>query len=165
DSGAPPGFRPHVFDAVLLAWTAVALAVALRLRGKEKRLEYRRARRAVTAVVLFAGLAALPGCGEAGAGSARSWAAREEAELAAAAKDAADAATAATAAADKKWQAAVDGWAKLVAAPGETVDAVVLREEADVRDRLRGVAAEARLADRLAKDAEEQRAKLADARA
>jgi Double-GTPase 2 len=164
ESGSPPGFKPQVFDAVLLVWALGVLVVALRLRGREKRLENRKVGRAVAAAALLVALAALPGCGGPQA-DARPWAAREEAELTAAAKDATDAANAATAAADRKWQAAVDAWAKLVAAPSESVDVVVLREEKDIRDRLRAVAEEARLADRLAKDAEEQRAKLAADRA
>ncbi len=160
DSGSSPAFKLQILDAVLLGWALIALVIALRLRSREKRLEFRKARRAVAAALLVA-LAALPGCDGLGIDT-KSWAAREEAELATATKEANDKATSATAAADKKWQAAVDGWAKLVAAPGDSADEVVRREETDIRDRLRRITEETRLADRLAKDAEEQRAKLTD---
>ena len=83
---------------------------------------------------------------------------REEARLRAEAKKAGDAATAAYEDADRRWRAAVDERARLLAAPGTEVDALVLREEADVRGSLRRVTVETVLADRLARDAEDQRA-------
>ena len=160
DSGSPPGFKPSLFDAALLGWTLFVYLVALVLRAKENRLVSRRVRRALTGALLFA-LTFLPGCDSQSADS-RPWAAREEAELLAATKDATEAANRATETANKKWQTAVDWWAKLVAAPLSGVDAVVVREETDIRDRLRRIAEETLLADRLAHDAMETRAKLTE---
>jgi Double-GTPase 2 len=164
ESGSQSGFKPHLFDAILLGWAVVAILIVLRMRGKEKRLELRRAQRGVVAAALLLSLAMLPGCGGSSADN-RPWIVREEAELTASVKDATEAANAAVAAANKKWQAAVDGWAKLVTAPSESLDTVVQSEEKDIRDRLRKIDEETRLADRLAKDAEEQRAKLTDEKA
>src|SRR5262249_4863530 len=126
--------------------------------------EIRRAQRAV-AVVLLVGLCGVSGCGGPTGGDNKPWASREEAELNTAAKEAADAANAATTVANQRWQATVDTWAKLVAAPTGSVDGEVQRAETEIRDRLRGVVTEAVLADRLAKDAEDQRAKLAEEKA
>ncbi|MBA4064725.1 MAG: hypothetical protein C0501_13620 [Isosphaera sp.] len=167
DAGTHTGWRPTVLDAILLAAAAVAAVVALRLRGAERRLEDRKARRAVAAGLL-AGVLAVPGCGNPAAG-AGSWAGREEADLTAKLADATAKADAAEVAADKKWRAAADGWAALVAAPGspakEDVEGVVRAGEADLRDRLRAVLADSVLAERLAADAEEQQARLAAERA
>ena len=160
DSGSPHGFKPSLFDAALLGWTLVVYLVALVLRAKENRLVSRRARRAMAGAFLLA-LTFLPGCDPHSADS-RPWAVREEAELMAATKDATESANRATEAANKKWQTAVDGWAKLVAASVGGADAVVLREETDIRDRLRRITEATCLADRLAKDAEETRAKLSE---
>jgi hypothetical protein len=169
DSGTQPGFNPDVLDAALLIWGAVVFVVALRLRAKELRLLNRQARRTALTAALLTGLAALPGCGTR-SGDQKSWAEREQSELNSAFKEAAEKAEAATNAANAKWQATVDSWAKLVTAPGDSVDAIVQREEigesgqAGVRDRLRSIALEAHLAELIVKDTEDQRGKLIDER-
>ena len=106
---------------------------------------------------LLVGIVFLAGCAS-GKENGQSRTDREEVRLRAEAKKAGDAATAAYEDADRRWRAAVDEKAKLLAAPGTEVDALVLREEADVRGTLRRVTVETVLADRLARDAEDQRA-------
>lgn len=165
ESGTPVGFQFNILDALLLLWALAVALIGLRLRMKEKRLEIRRARRAVMTAGLFVALCGLPGCGGPQSIDARPWSEREEGELTTAVKEATESANTATTLANQKWQSAVDGWAKLVAAPTGTVEAEVQRGEAEIRDRLRNVMTETRLADRLAKDAEEQRTKLADEKA
>jgi hypothetical protein len=167
ESGSPPGLQPNAIDAALLAWALVVIVVAVRLRRQEMRLDIRRAQRAAAACLLV-GLVALPGCGGAPAGAdTRPWAVREESRLTA---DIADATAKARTALDanrthKKWMATLDGWVRLIAAESDKVDELVRAEETDLRDTLREIETTARLADRLAKDAEEQRAKLADEKA
>lgn len=163
ESGTYAGFKPTVFDAMLLVWACAVALVALRLRAKEQRLEIRKAQRAAAAVLLL-GLVSLPGCGSPSAADPRPWAVREETELNEKVADAAAKAAAAEDAANKKWQATADAWTALVAGgPGrEEVEKTVRDGERDLRDRVHGIAIDARMADRLAKDAEEQRAKLAD---
>jgi hypothetical protein len=162
ESGSPPGFQPNLVDAVLVVWGIVVVLVAVRLRRKELRLEIRRTQRAAL-VCLLVGVLALPGCGGPPAGAdTRPWAIREESDLTNSVADATEKAKAAVSAANKKWAATVDGWVGMVAAPSDTVDADLRRAETDLRDRLRTITVDARLADRLAKDADDQRAKLAD---
>jgi hypothetical protein len=166
DSGSQPVFQPDAVDAGLLLWAGVVALFALHLRRRELRLDIRKANRAAAAALLL-GTLALPGCGS-GSGDARPWAAREEAELTAALADATAKADAATAAADKKWQAMADAWAGLVASPKSGVEDVagIVREgEKSLRESLRGIVTDARLADRLARDAEEQQAKLSEEQA
>jgi hypothetical protein len=169
DSGTPPGFTPDPFDAALLVWAAVVFVVALRLRAKELRLAIRKANRTALTLALFISLAVLPGCGT-NSGDVKPWSEREQTELNSTLKDAAEKADAATSAANAKWQATVDGWAKLVTASADSVDAIVQREEIGesgqlgLRDRLRAVALDAHLGGLIAKDAEDQRAKLTEER-
>jgi hypothetical protein len=167
DSGSLPGLRLTLLDGLLIAWAVAALLVTLRLRAKELRLELRRARRAATAGLLVAALApAFPGCGRPPAGAdARPWLVREQEQLTAATAEAAARTTATTAEAAKKWQAAIDGWARLVTSPTDSVDSLVLREEKAIHDKLHEALTDARLTDRLARDAEQQREVLTDEKA
>jgi hypothetical protein len=166
DSNSPAGLNLNVLDAALAGWLALALIVALRLRSRERRLTIRRAQRMAAASVVLLGISSLPGCA-ANDVDPRAWTTREEAGLTTSIKDATEKADAAVAAANKKWQAAIDAWARLVTAPtaSESVDATIQREETKIRDQLREIAVEARLADRMARDMEEQRGKLAEERA
>ena len=169
DAGQPPGFKPDAFDFVLLVWSGVVLLVALRLRAHERRLTDRKAARTALMATLLIGLIALPGC-EGNAGDSRPWAEREQAELTAAIKDATEKADAATATANKKWQDTIDGWARLVTAPKESVDAIVQREEIGesgkdgLRDRLRAIAIESRLAELIVKDTGDLRSTVSEER-
>ncbi|HEV3439065.1 MAG TPA: hypothetical protein VG122_16985 [Gemmata sp.] len=169
DAGTPPGFNPNAFDVILLGCGIAVLVVAMRLRAKERRLAIRKANRAAVVAALLIGLAMFPGC-DAISGDRKPWIDREQTELTTAIKDATEKADAATNAANAKWQATVDGWAKLVTAPTDSVDATVQREEigeggqGGLRDRLRGVALESHLAELIVKDTEDQRNKLSDER-
>jgi hypothetical protein len=146
----------------VIVWTAVVFVIAMRLGKNVRRVAIRKARRAVAASVLV-GLCTASGC----AGpvpDSRPWAVREEATLTAETKDFTEKADAANANADKKWAAAVDAWAALVAVPGaagETVETILRRGETDLRERLRTAALDARLAARLTKEAEDERTQLA----
>lgn len=163
DTGTLPGFAPSVFDAVVIAWAVVVFVAARVLAKRARRVSLRRARRAaVTAALLV--LTTVSGCSSGPAAGSGDWVAREEAELVAGTKDATAEADAATAEADRKWKAAVDGWVKLVTVPGAP-ETVVGDGEAQVRTRLRDAARDARLADRLAKEAESDKARLASDRA
>lgn len=164
ESGSPVGFQPNLLDGLLLTWAGLVLGVALWLRKKENRLAIRKARRAAAAALLV-GLCGVPGCGGPTRADARPWAEREESDLTAARQDAAAAADAAVTAADQRWRAVVEAQARLVATPAATLEAEVVRAETEIRDRLRAVATEARLADRLTRDAEEQQTKLANEKA
>ena len=62
ESGSPVGFQPSFLDALLLIWAGAVAMIALRLRLKENRLAFRKARRAAVAALLV-GLVVLPGCG------------------------------------------------------------------------------------------------------
>jgi hypothetical protein len=163
DSGAPPGFQPNTIDAVLVAWAAFVVVVAIRLRRKEMRLSIRQAQRAA-AVCLLVGMMGVSGC-SGPSGDNRPWAVREEAELTTNLSAAQEKANTAQTAADKKWQDAVDGWSKLVTAPGDPVAGNVQNSEKDLRDRLQNIAVDAKLTDRLAKDTEDELQKLADEKA
>jgi hypothetical protein len=171
DANQSPGLRPDLFDVILLGWGAVVLIVALTLRARERRLLRRKAARGAVLASLLLALA-LPGCDFGRSEAPAPWAEREQADLSAAIKDATEKADAATAAANKKWQDAVDGWAKMLTAPKEkeAVDAIVQREEVGesgsggLRDRLRGVAIEAQLAALLVKDTDDVRNELAEER-
>jgi hypothetical protein len=169
DSGTPPGFKPNAFDAFLLIWGVAVFVVALLLRAKERRLAIRRSNRSAVIAALLIGLTTFPGCGST-SGDRKPWVDREQTELTSAIKDATEKADAATNAANAKWQAAVDGWAKLVTAPTDSVDAIVQREEigeggqGGLRDRLRAVAVDSHLTELIVKDTEDQRNKLADER-
>ncbi len=165
DSGSLPGFRLTLLDGLLIAWAVAVLLVTLRLRTKELRLEWRRARRAATAGLLVTALA-FPACGRLPTGAdARPWLVREQEQLTAATAEAAARATATTAETAKKWQAAIDGWARLVTSPIDSVDALLQREEKAIYDKLHETLTDARLTDRLARDAEQQRDKLGDEKA
>jgi hypothetical protein len=163
DSGAPPGFQPNTIDAVLVAWAAFVVVVAIRLRRKEMRLSIRQAQRAA-AVCLLVGMMGVSGC-SGPSGDNRPWAVREEAELTTNLSAAQEKANTAQTAADKKWQDAVEGWSKLVTAPGDPVAGNVQNSEKDLRDRLQNIAVDAKLTDRLAKDTEDELQKLADEKA
>jgi len=169
DSGTPPGFQPNFIDGLLVLWVFATGFVAFRLGRKERRLDIRRAQRAAVAMLLV-GLIALPGCGGPPAGAdVRPWAVREEADLTAKLTDATEKTKDAEHAASDKWKANLEGWVALVAASGpagkEKVDEVVRDGETAIRDKLRDAAIQAKLADRLAKDADEQRGKLAEDKA
>jgi len=163
DQGSHSGFDPNIVDAVLLVWAGVVAIVALQLRRKEQRLERRKARRVATAGLLFA-LMTLPGCGTFSI-DGKPWMSREETDLTAT-RDAATAkAKDAEDAANRKWQSTADAWTSLVAAKNGDVERVVRDGEASLRDRLHEVAVNAQLADRLVKDADDQRTKLAEEKA
>ena len=164
ETGSQGIFKPSVFDGLLVVWACFVAVVALRLRGKEQRLELRKLKRIATTMLLL-GLVSLPGCGDAGGSDGQQWTTREEAELGAVVKDATAKAEAAEAIADLKWQRTADAWTALVAAPKGDVDKVVREGEADLRRRLHAIAVDAQLAERLVKDADEQRMKLAEERA
>jgi hypothetical protein len=175
EAGTPPGFRPTALDGVLLACAVVVAVVALRLRRKEMRLTLRKWERAsqsralATAGILL-GLLTLSGCGGSPAGSdSRPWVVREEERLNVSLAEATAKADFEMRRADQKWQATAEGWAKLVTAPGtsgkEEVDQVVREGETNLRNKLREVAIDAKLAERLAKDAEQERATLAEEKA
>ncbi len=163
DTGAQLGFHPTVFDGAVVAWAVVVFVVARSLGKRARRVSTRRTRRAAVLGVLLV-VTTVPGCSSGLALGLSDWAAREEAELVADTKDATEKADTATADADKKWKAAVDGWVKLVTVPGATepsVETVVRDGESQVRERLQIAAREARLADRLAKEAESDKTQLA----
>ena len=161
ESGSAAGFRPGLLDAALVAWAGVVIVVAGRFRAHETRLDLRRAQRAA-AVCVILGLIALPGCGGS-PGRDQPWAAREEAKLARDIADATAKADLAVAlnAANKKWLAAVDARARLVATPGEKADELMRAEEHALRESLLDLETAARLTERLTKDAEEQRELIA----
>ena len=161
ESGSPVGFQLTVSDALLVAWAAVVGVIAWRLRLQERRLAIRRAQRAVAATLLGT-VCALSGCGGPQRIDSQPWVEREHAELTRAVKEASDSAATATTLANQKWHSVVDGWAKMVAAPGGTVEMTVRQAETEIYDRLRGVLTETRLAVRLAQDADDQRARLAE---
>ena len=163
DSGMLPPLQPTVFDAIMIAWAGFVFVMAVRLGRNVRRVDIRKAKRAAVLVILL-GLFSVSGCSSGIVSDARPWAAREEATLAAEIQDSAAKADAAMAAANQKWTAAVNGWAALVAVHGvrgDTVENVLRRGETDVRDRLRAAIIDARLADRLAKEAETERGQLA----
>lgn len=161
DSGAWPGLRPTTLDVLLLIWAVVVLVVALRLRRHELRLERRRVQRIAAATVLL-GLASLPGCGRSTAASdTRPWVVREQERLTAAVAEMTTQADTGRSQADRQWQTVVTDWARLVASPGYSVDGLLHREEGALHERLQQVVVDARLAEYLARDAEEQRQLLA----
>jgi hypothetical protein len=164
DTGSQAGFKPDALDGALVLWAAIVAVVALRLRRKEQRLQLRKAHRVATAVLLV-GVMSLPGCGGPASADAPTWATREEADLTAARDTAATKAAAAEANAELKWRSTTDAWVSLVSAGrGDTVRTV--REgETEIRSRLQRIGIDAQLADRLGKDADEQRMKLAEDRA
>ena len=167
DTGEQAQLRFTALDAGVLAWAAVVLAAALALGKRARRVSARRAKRAagLAAVVL---LLLVPGCSGPSAQGPHPWAAREEAELTARTKEVTEQADAAAAEADAKWKAAVDGWAKLVATPGAagaSAETAVRDGEAQVRERLQSALRDSRLAARLAKEAEADKAQLATDRA
>ncbi|MDY3554874.1 hypothetical protein R5W24_004004 [Gemmata sp. JC717] len=155
--------RPFQFtpaDAGLLLCAAVVFAVARRLRARVRRVSLRRDRRA-TGAALACLFLMIPGCSASYDPDNSAWAVREEGELTTATKDAAAQADAAEAEAEQKWAAAVESWAKRVAASGAPFEKVVREGEAHVRDRLRSAARDARLAVRLTQEAEADQAQLA----
>ncbi len=167
DTGTLPGFKPTVFDGVAVVWAAVVFVVAVSLGKRARRVSTRRARRAAVVAALLV-LTTVPGCSNGPAPGSGDWAAREEAELVTGTKDATEKAVAATAEANKKWTAAVDGWAKLVTVPGAadaSAEMVVRNGEAQVRKQLQATATDARLTDRLAKEAASEKTQLATDRA
>ena len=166
DTNTLPTFQPTPFDAAVVVWALVVLVIAVKLGRGVRRVERRRAARVAAAGVLFA-LGATSGCVE-GARDARPWAVREEARLTAETRDAAEKADAAVAAADRKWAATLDAWAALVAvtaAGTEPVETILRDGETDVRRHLRDAALDARLAERLATEADAERGQLATDRA
>ncbi|MBA4186788.1 MAG: hypothetical protein C0467_02095 [Planctomycetaceae bacterium] len=164
DTGSRSGFQPEIIDGVLLAWAGVVAVVALQLRRKEQRLERRKLQR-VTMAALLLGLAALPGCGGSAGTDGRPWVVREEAELTASKNDATVKTEAAESVAELKWRNTADAWTALVAAPKGGVDRVVREGEADLRNHLHAIAVDAQLTERLVKDADDQRTKLAEEKA
>lgn len=167
DTGSLPGFKPALIDAGALVWAVVIFAVAVHLGRGARRVRARRLERAAAAVVLFALLTA-PGCSGGAPADARPWAAREAEKLRTETKEFAATATAAEAEADRKWTAALDSWVKLVAPKGsndDRVDEVVRTGETAARALFRDAALDARIADRLADEANSERAQLAADRA
>ncbi len=163
DTGAQPAFEPTLFDAGVIVWAAVVFVVAVRLGRNVRRVSIRKARRAV-AMAGVLGMLTVAGCSNGPSPNGQTWAAREESTLTAETKDYSEKADAANATANRRWTAAVDAWAAMVAVPGgggQTVEAVLRAGEANVRDLLRAAAVDARLADRLTKEAEAERTQLA----
>ncbi len=164
ETGSQAGFKPEVMDGLLVVWACFVAVVALKLRRKEQRLELRKVQR-VAAASLLLGLMSFPGCGGSTKGDGRQWTVREETELSTAKAEATGKTEAAEVVADIKWQAAANAWTALVAAPKGDVDKVVRVGETDIRSRLHAIAVDAQLAERLVKDADEQRMKLAEEKA
>ncbi len=163
DTGAQAAFKPTLFDAGVVVWAAVVFVIAVRLGRGVRRVSLRKAERVAAAGVLLA-LCTVPGCSNGPAPDGRPWAVREEAKLTAELKDATEKADTTTAAANKKWASTLDSWAALVSATGAGGDPVetILRDgENDVRAQLQAAALDARLAERLATEAEAERTQLA----
>ncbi|MCE9560473.1 MAG: hypothetical protein K8U57_00315 [Planctomycetes bacterium] len=163
DQGSQGGFDPNIVDAALLIWAGVVAIVALQLRRKEQRLELRKAQRVATAGLLF-GLMSLPGCGTSST-DGKVWMSREETDLTTARDNATAKTKDAEDAADRKWRSTSEAWTSLVTAKKGDVERVVRDGETSLRDRLHEIAVNAQLADRLVKDADEQRMKLAEEKA
>lgn len=161
ESDSPVGFQPTLVDGLLLAWAGGVGLLCWRLRLRERRREIRRAARAAAAGLL-AMVCGLSGCGGPQRVDAQPWVHREQAELTTAVQEATASATTAITLANQKWQAAVEPWAKMVAVRGGTVEADLRQGETELRDRLRAVLTETRLAIRLAEDADDQLARLAE---
>ncbi len=168
DAGTHAGFRPGLIDTLLALWVGLAAVIAWRLRNQEQRLERRHLQRA-SAMAILLSVALLPGCGSSGTEDNRPWAVREEARLTAALTEATSRAATAETAADAKWQATANAWAKLVTVPKaagkDDVARVVKEGEREIRDTLQTIAIDARLANDLAKDAAELQSQLTDERA
>lgn len=163
DAGTQAAFKPTAFDAAAVVWAAAVFVVAVRMSRGVRRVALRRLDRAAAAGLLLA-LASASGCADGPVSDARPWPVREEARLTAETKDAAEAAKAAVEKADTRWKEALDGWAALVAvnAPGaEAVETILRSGETDARTQLQAAARDARLADRLAAEAEAERGQLA----
>jgi hypothetical protein len=162
ESGAQAGVKLTFFDAALLVWSAAVFVVAVRLGRGVRRVTVRRLRRAA-AVGLALALTAASGCSDATA-DRRPWPVREEEKLTADIKDAGEKATAAEAEANEKWGKVLDGWAALVAirvAGAEPVEPILRDGENAARKALQEAARDARFAERLAKEADDERAQLA----
>lgn len=162
DTGAEPAFKPTVFDAGAVLWAGVIFLVARKLGKQVRRVAIRRVERAAAAAILLA-LFTVPGCSNGPPPDSRPWAVREEAKLTEETKAATEKADAAVATAHKKWTATLDGWAALVAASptlGDPVETIVREGERDVRKQLHAAAVDARVADRLASEAEAERDQL-----
>lgn len=164
ETGAQRGFQFTPLDVVLLGCAAAVFVTARGLGKRVRRVATRRTQRAAGAALVLL-LTTVPGCSGTDGPNAGDWVAREDAELVTHTKEVTEQADAANAAADKKWQAAVDGWAKLVAAPGPATEALVRGGETLIRERLRSAARDGLLAARLTKEAEADRAQLATDRA
>ncbi|MCI0702882.1 MAG: hypothetical protein L0241_17520 [Planctomycetia bacterium] len=162
DTGALPGFKPTIFDAVLVGWAVVVFLVAVRLGKRLRRVAIRKAQRMGATAALLA-LMLVSGCSGSAAPDGRPWAVREEAKLTADTQELTEKANATTANADKKWKAVVDGWAALVAVPNkkDPVEEILRQGENDTHERLRTAATEARLANLLADEAKAQKEELA----
>jgi hypothetical protein len=163
DTGTQPAFQPTLFDAAVVVWAVFVFLVAVQLGWHVRRVALRKAQRAAAALALLP-LFTVSGCSSGPGPDGRPWAVREEATLTAETKEFAEKANTATSTADRKWAAAVNGWAALVAVPGtsgETVEKILRDGEREVHARLRAAAVDARLAARLAKEAEDERTQLA----
>ncbi|QEG25491.1 hypothetical protein GobsT_02170 [Gemmata obscuriglobus] len=164
EAGTHRSFQLTPADVGLLVCAAVVFAVARGLGARAQRVSLRRLRRAA-GVALVLVLPAVSGCSPSFDPGFAVWAVREEGELTASTKEATARAEAAEAEADKKWAAAADSWAKLVAAPGTSAEKVVREGESLVWERLRSAARDARLAVRFTQEAETDQAQLAIDRA
>ena len=163
DTGSLPAFQLTALDIGMLVWAAVVFVVSVRLGRQLRRVSLRRAQRAV-AVAALLGLFTMPGCSGNSSPDERPWTVQEDERLTRELKETTEKADAATATANQKWNAALDGWAGLVAVPGAMGDPVekILRDgENDVRNHLLEAARDARLSDRLLAEAEAERSQLA----
>ncbi|OWK34504.1 hypothetical protein [Fimbriiglobus ruber] len=157
-------FRGSLVDAGIVLWGAGAWFVCWRLAARETRVARRRAaysrRAAAIGSVAAIGLLGLSGCGA--LLEKASWAEREDARLTTDTAAAETAATTAQRAADLKWAQAVNAWARLLAAredSSQTADGFRQKED-DLRGQLEKLRLDAMVAERLADEAEADRAKM-----
>jgi hypothetical protein len=163
DTGAQPGFKPEVFDAVVVVWAGVIFVIAVRMSRYVRRVGIRKAQRAAAACLLVSSVSA-SGCSNGPAPDGRPWGVREEAKLTADTKDSKDKADAAATVADKKWNDTLNWLVGMVtdrAGVAGPVEVIVRDGENDVRALLQEAAVASRLAERLATEAADERAQLA----
>jgi len=166
----PPPLALSIFDIAMILWTFVSFFLCSSLAAHELRVARRHKQLTRPLAAAAVGIMALvplslQGCGFFGSqeSEAKSWVAKEEEQLPAQSAAAASETAALRESADQKWNKIAEVWTRRLNAPHAARNDVAeqfRQGSVDLRGKIRFIANEANLAERLSMEAEVEQAKL-----